>query len=176
MFLYLASSGASQNRDGRVDIAAERLRRRHRLLCSKQAADITELSLWRSPHINTTTGRQAGGGGRGDSRAGWTGGRNYRRRPGRLHPSPTPVFSPATKPNSVSSCRNASVNPAEGLCFTERLRPTTDKQLAEILSSLTGRGGRVHCETVKLLMTVIISPMLLLHEAAPEQEHRLPGG
>lgn len=60
MFLYLASSRASQNRDGCVDIAAERLRRRRRLLCSKQAADITESSLWRSPHINTTTGRQTG--------------------------------------------------------------------------------------------------------------------
>lgn len=97
----------------------------------------------------------------------------------RPRPSATPVFSPATKPNTVSSCRNASVNPAEGLPFTESLRPASDKQLAQILSSLGGKKNQnTHCETVKLLMTVIVSPthILLLHTVAPEQAHRLLGG
>lgn len=70
------------------------------------------------------------------------------------------------------------MNPAEGLPFTESLRPAGDKQLAQILSSLGGKKNlNTHCETVKLLMTVIVSPthILLLHTVAPEQAHRLLG-
>lgn len=71
------------------------------------------------------------------------------------------------------------MNPAEGLPFTESLRPAGDKQLAQILSSLGGKKNQnTHCETVKLLMTVIVlqTHILLLHTVAPEQAHRLLGG
>lgn len=51
-----------------------------------------------------------------------------------------------------------------------------DPQFSEGGSGHLLCGGRREAFTVKLLMTVIISPTLLLHKAAPEQKQRLLGG